>query len=498
MLVIAIAAAAAFAFGGSSTDQTAAPVGVPPAEGYTPRFEAKPCAKDFLSQVPDGTCGDLVVPEDRTKPKSRSIRLSITRAPARSGSGAPDPVIAIGGIIGSKDPEDPAKSPARDHAELFGIATRLSEAEDPEMACPEFEPIALELLTKSQRDLATIGKGQRALRACHDRLVDQGVAPSHYTVEDAADDVLDLMRALHLRRVNLVATGDTAISAYAIVREAPGAVRTLTLDAPVAPGTSSFSDPTAQLGTAFDQYLELCRANANCAKAYPDLSAKGHDTWQQLTANPLMVNATQPDGTHQPVLVDGDRAGKAVADALADTRNEAVIAAGFADPPADIIGALALDYDYYFWMPHYPWARTLSAWCSYNRYTVSPAASLSSRTRPELAGVNDGSLQWECAAWPVPKVSARAFASVATDIPTMVVDGALNPFTSRQWISTLQGGLKNASILLFPTLASRLLLWGPPCLNDLRRQFLADPTKALDTRACTRRSPPIDFVTSAT
>jgi hypothetical protein len=208
----------------------------------------------------------------------------------------------------------------------------------------------------------------------------------------------------------------------------------------------------------------------------------------------VMVSAAATDGPPHPVLLDGDRTGKAVANALGDTRNEGLIAAGLANPPVDLVAALAADYDYYFVSPRYPWARTLSAWCSYDLHTISAGVAFSSRTRPELAGVDDGSLQWECAAWPVKQVSAEAFASFATDIPTLIVDGELNPFTSRQWASTLQGGMKNAATLVFPTLGSRLLLWGPPCINDLRRLFLADPTKHLNTNACVRQSPPVDFV----
>jgi class 3 adenylate cyclase len=85
--------------------------GVPAAEGYTPTFEPKPCPDNFLQKVKDGSCGDLVVPEDRTKPEGRSIRLAVTRAPARSASAAMDPIIAVGGF-GPSDLEDPAQSPA--------------------------------------------------------------------------------------------------------------------------------------------------------------------------------------------------------------------------------------------------------------------------------------------------------------------------------------------------------------------------------------------------
>jgi pimeloyl-ACP methyl ester carboxylesterase len=365
-----------------------------------------------------------------------------------------------------------------------------------QLECRKFEPIGLELLATSQRDPATIAKGQAALRACYDRLIREGVALSRYTLEDAADDVLELMRALQLRRVNLAATGADAISAYAVVREAPGAVRTLTLDSPYAPGTSIFSDPTAQLATAFDQYLALCRDNTNCARAYPNLAALARRAALKFKTNPVVVNAVL-EGARARVRLDGDRAAKALANTLGDPRVLGVLAAAIANPPIDATATQAFGYDYYFLTPpHYPWAHSLSSWCSYDRYTLSPARSVSSGARPELAGVDDGLLEWQCAAWPVPKISESAFASFATDIPTMIVEGALNPYVAPHWESSLRRGLTNATTLTFPTISGRVLLYAPPCLNELRRKFLADPAQPLDTDACVRQSPPINFVTS--
>ena len=48
--------------------------------------------------------------------------------------------------------------------------------------------------------------------------------------------------------------------------------------------------------------------------------------------------------------------------------------------------------------------------------------------------------------------------------------------------------------MTFPTLGSGLLVGGPPCLGEFRREFLADPTAELDTAACSKESPPIRFV----
>lgn len=478
-----------------------ATTGVPAAKGYTPRYVGKRCAGEFLKQVPNGTCGELAVPEDRSKPRGRWLHLVVVRAPARSGAGAADPVIdiQIGALVSTGFQEDFAKSPARDHSELITIATRLSEAPDPAMACPEFEPAGRELMASSQWDLAVISRAQVALRACHDRLVKQGVALSSYTLDDAAGDVLDLVRALHLQRINLVVGGDNAISAYAIVRAAPDAVRSLTLESPVAPGMSPLTDPTSQLADAFDEYVALCSADAACARAYPDLKSGQRAAWQAANESPTTVEVPIPSLPPVRLYFDGARTAKAIASAVGSTESR-LLAAGIAGSSAvvPIAAQLAGLWDYSLVVPNYPWARSLGSWCSYDISTISGGASISSDARPALAGVDDGSRQWECAAWRVHKISDSAFASVASNVPTLIVEGLLNPMGSHQWTLTLQGGLTHVATLTFPSLGTLLLKNGiPPCLNDLRRAFLADPTKRLDTKACTADSPRINFAYSS-
>jgi hypothetical protein len=129
---------------------------------------------------------------------------------------------------------------------------------------------------------------------------------------------------------------------------------------------------------------------------------------------------------------------------------------------------------------------------------VSPAKALSSQTRPELAGIDEAALlQSACTAWPVRKAPPSSFKNPVSPVPTLIVQGSLDWAVTPQGIATLQVGLKNAHTVVFSTLGSTLLSGGvPQCLNDLRRSFLADPTRHLDTAACGRQSPPINFVTS--
>ena len=47
-------------------------------------------------------------------------------------------------------------------------------------------------------------------------------------------------------------------------------------------------------------------------------------------------------------------------------------------------------------------------------------------------------------------------------------------------------------IAVFPTLIGDLRQHGPPCLSELRRTFLQDPTKRLGVAAYEKQLPPID------
>jgi len=472
----------------------------PTARAYVPRYEVTSCARDQMSLVPDGTCGDLVVPQDRTKPNGRWLRLPVWRVPARaSGARATDPTIDVGafGIL-----EDTAKSPARDHSALVLFGTRASEKPNAAMACPEFDPIAADLLGGPFRSAATAARGAAALKACSTRLTKSGIDLARYTYVDAGDDVVDLIRALHFDHVNLAAELDDIQAAFEVARVAPRAVRTLTLQNPIAAGFGGHADPIAELTRAFDHYVTLCHADPKCAAAYPDLAAKVRDNDRTYDQNPTTLDVTAI-GRHIRVRLDADHSIGAIANALGDRAAVGLLAAGITTPPPALVAQLIAAYNFPWVRPHYPLATHLSTTCSYDNYTPSAGRDLSRQTRPELAGVDDGTLQWECAAWPVPKGPDPMFIDFVSAVPALIVQGDLAYTSTPEGTAHLQSGLSNSTLLLFSTLGtgtggSGLLADGvPQCLNDLRRTFLADPGRHLDAPGCAKQSPPIDFVTSS-
>ncbi len=91
-------------------------------------------------------------------------------------------------------------------------------------------------------------------------------------------------------------------------------------------------------------------------------------------------------------------------------------------------------------------------------------------------------------------ISSTLDADVVSPVPTLIFRGQVDPQGRNEWVSALQHGLSKAQAVVFPTLGAGLLVTGPPCLSALRRDFLANPTRTLDTAACAQQSPPVQWV----
>jgi class 3 adenylate cyclase len=471
---------------------------------YTPRAATTPCPASVRTLVHDATCGLLDVPEDRARPDGRWIQVKYVRYPARKATATSAPVVELATALDAAEiVDDPSQSPVRDTADLIVMGGRGLGSSVPSLTCREFESIAPDILRHPQNDPATVARSQSALRTCHDRLVRSGVDLDHYTALDEADDVVDLARALHLDAVNLQAIWDGARVAFAVAREAPDLVRTMTLLDPELPRSSFMADPTRSLSAAFDRYVALCEADRACRAAYPNLESifdsDVHDQAahpQNAVAADVISGVLRVRVKHPVVWVDGDRLAQGLAAALTSSmRNMPLLAAGIAHPNAVVNASLAAAQNFPLLLKNFPWGGFLSRLCSYEIYTRSPGAPVAAVTRSEYTGYDDPAFQWTCAAWDVAKQPLAAFAPVSTDTPTLVVEQGLDPRLERDSATQLRAGVSHLSVLSFATLPGGALPGDfPPCYNALRREFVQHPDATLDTNACGRQTPRIDFV----
>jgi pimeloyl-ACP methyl ester carboxylesterase len=276
------------------------------------------------------------VPEDRAKPNGMKVHLPVTRAPARLAGALGAPTIDLCGC------EDIANSLARDHSELVHLGARGYDG-SPQLKCPEFVTARLAALTKPSNDSQELAAATDGLRQCHARLVKSGIDPAQFNDAVAARDVLDLMWALHFTRANFVAFQESAVQAFALVREAPGAVRSLTLDNPPPPGDTTFTSPISDFSGAFDRFVAACRADHSCAGAYPDLAAQYRAAYQNAERSPQLVTGTASwDPKPRQVLLDGPRIADSLANALNNSDALPAIPAAITQPTGAVEAGIVL------------------------------------------------------------------------------------------------------------------------------------------------------------
>jgi class 3 adenylate cyclase/pimeloyl-ACP methyl ester carboxylesterase len=477
--------------GGTST--TAAPA-IPAPRGYTPRLLPVRCPPDVLAAEAKTTCKTLVVPEDRRVRDGPDVRLLVTIAPPRSPGAHGVPTIDVCGC------EDFGTSLARQHAELIHVAQRGMQQSDPLLACPELSAVLPASFARRADDQQSLGEEADALTACQSRWRARGVDPAHYNYLTAARDLLDLMTALHLSRANFVAFETASVEVFEVLREAPNAVRSITLDNPPPPGLSVLSDEVGDLKRAFDRYVGLCAAQQACRRSFPGLAERLRTIFATAQARPTLVRVTNPLGGAAPklqVLMDGHREIDALQLALSDAASYPVIASAIAQPGLDNVAA-SIVVDGTTLDANAPWGAYLSYTCSYDFQTVDAnRVAIEARTYPELVGSMSYAWPRWCTAWKVPDVSSPLSRDVVSDVPTLLFRGDVTPHGTSDWLSRIERGLTRAQGIVFPTLGSDLLSNGPPCLSKLRGEFLDDPTEDFtsEAAACATSSPPVHFAT---
>ncbi len=357
MLGILAVVGAAFVLTRSDGDESAADLaGVPTPKGYVPEFQTKPCPTRITTEVPDATCGDLVVPQDRSRPDDGpDVRVNVVRAPARSGTTSAAPTISFGG-------ESIATSPVRDHAELIDFGNRGFTLSDPVLRCPDLSAVLPARLANPRDDPVQIQAETDAIVECKKKWIDKGFNPANFNIETATLDTLDLMVALRIPTADLLAQHQLSALVFGMLRRAPGAVRTITLENPFPNGQTGFTTDVSSLAGAFQRYLALCEADPVCRGNYPDLEAQYLEIHADFAESPRVIVGNNPTviETPVPILMDGGRGAEALAHALNFSASYSLIPAAIAQRSDPIISSEVLLYNQPALDPMNPWGASLS------------------------------------------------------------------------------------------------------------------------------------------
>ena len=476
-------------------------------DDFGPEFTPHVCP--FHSAAPkydpdEFRCGYVLVPEDRTNPDSRLIKLSVLKIASTADNPDNRAVIRLTGGPGGTSLnagriaayQRPDTKRFRDVADLIFFDQRgigYSEAHFCRAIPREFQ------VGVSTEDGQPVRAA--ALKKCLDEARAEGIAVDAYSTWQNALDVRDIRRALGYEQWTLFGVSYGSELGQAVLNVDEAGTRAAILDS-VVPANPLDAGGWGAIAYGFRSSLTAldaaCAEHRSCARDIGSFADRFIAAFETYDEDPLILE----DLDHGRFLegravMDGDLVAAAVFQALyinsiyadfpsllrtLETRDEVALRA--------YVDVLALPIDH-----NWGNGMELVANCRGAALVTGEQLAAMTTAEPKLS-------QWvDTTSWtefcgtiydinPDPMVK-----NLVTNVPVLVAVGTVDPITPPYYGKSILPGLSNAQYVEIPYTGHGALYSNPMgCGGDLWVAFVTDPMAELDT-SCTANVPAPNFVT---
>ena len=461
-----------------------------------PRFELALCPKlPGAEELAKASCFYLVVPEDRSQPNGRTIKLMVAKYPARSAEKRPDAVVYLAGGPGDIAPLDVNGFIAADFIrdrDIYVVSQRGTMFSEPALTCVAADDFARELLGLRFYSEAAKRAHLAATEACHRDLAATGAELSAYNSTENAADIADLRKVLGFSEWNVYATSYGSYLAQTLVRDHPEGIRSVVLDS-VLPTTYNVAENWQNARDGFDNIFQACAVESACNAAHPHLEHTFTGLVNKLEAEPLTATVKDPaTGEDMKVVIDGGalvdwlrnqnyavpmlQGAPNRIDGLAAGHPEAIEAIALdrisrAPPPGPDVPALGYGLSY-----------GVSCRESYPFATPEDLAAAGRKAFPDYPAsvTREGVGGWayfneDCReVWKVPAAPEAMHQPVVSSIPTLLISGSFDTLTSLAGAKAAAAKLSNATIISIPGVG-HAVSYQSRCAQAVVVSFLADP-----------------------
>ncbi len=498
--VAAVALAVAACSGGSSpranpaADETTTTTLAAPA-AYEPLYVEGACPSN-VPVDPRVTCGGLTVPEDRSKPTGRTVRLPVAVLHSVDPAPAPDPIVYFSGGPGYSGLDNVGLFMRGDlggRRDVIFFDQRGTGGSDPSLDCPEVHEATATILSAAAPFEEEQQTGKAALLACRDRLRAQGVDLEMYDTPTTGDDVADLKRALGIDEWNLFGVSYGTTVALEVLRSHPDGVRSAVIDS-VFPTTvhDGLEGLAASLERVLGVFYGGCAADPACASAYPTLQQDVDALIDSLTTEPYHGHIANPVlGREQDIAITGADALAGLFTAFYDSglipslpQLIEVVRSGEGGGIIDQLAVEGIDFT-----NGAAEAETAAVTCADRQRFFDPntdAALLAEHPEYTTLAVLGGDVCDEFDVEPVPESFNDA---VHSDIPTLVLADEYDPVTPPPDSKAAADALAESTFVLFPGLGHGAV-FAADCPRAIYLAFVDDPSSAVDTSCVATMGPP--------
>ena len=504
-LSLATAMCAVVPFAGNATVKSPGPRAAAPGtfepvacSAVTVHIGGQVYSVDSLPALKAARCGYLSVPEDRSRPSGRTIRLAVAIVPPVSQTPAPDPVVNLAGGPGlSAIGAGPGLIDAglnRDR-ELILMDQRGVGFSKPSLSCPESARFVAGRVGLVY-DAASTGRRQEAAtRACHRRLLERGIDLGAYNTTENAADFADLRAALGIQQWNLYGLSYGTDLALTLMREHPDGIRSVTLDSVVPPHVVTLGGFWDNARRGFNNLFAACAAQPRCHRRHPELRRTFRRLVRKLESHPLTTRVRPtPDATPVKVVLDGGALTNWLIlmalgppdypkvpnwiDQLAAGRPRNIAASWARLSPAPGNG-LQYGVECSEWVPSEPRSKLLKKGRRvFPRYPDSVLAQA-----PQVPFAFK-----DCGVWNVPKAPASQRAVTRSTIPTLLLSGSFDTATAPWQAQIAARTLPDSTVATIPGVGHDAVAKSR-CARRVLASFLSAPS-APNTDCVARLSPP--------
>lgn len=446
---------------------------------YTPRFEETTCWGGVTDA--DVTCGHVVVPEDRSDPDGRQVRLAVARLAARS-TPTRAPLLYLHGGPGGGVQGNLAGwtgSSLRDDQELILLDQRGSGLSEPLLNCPERETVTWETFSQTG-DLPAERQATRdATVACRDRLEADGVNLAAYDTVANANDVADIRIALGIDEWSIYGVSYGTTLALEVMRSHPEGVRAVVLDSayPLDQGPTVGREANTA-DRAFQALSDGCARDPACTElmggSFLDYLA---ETIAEFDADPYELQGTdERTGITYDLRLDGADVYAGIFNAMYDTGLVAIMPTVVQQVRSrnPVFLQTAADDGINRINDLHEMAFTAIECRDRGRDWAYGDVEDLVTARPELSTLYNVFAQTFCDIIDVGSIDAARNTAVVSDIPAVVFGGEFDPITPPEWGRQASESLSQSTYFEFPGLGHGAV-FADACPYSIMEAFLDDP-----------------------
>jgi pimeloyl-ACP methyl ester carboxylesterase len=394
----------------------------------------------------DARCGWYTVWENRETHQGRRIALKVIVLPARDAAARePDPIFVLTGGpgIGAATEASTANllRAARDVRDVVLVDQRGTGAS---------APLTCDLYGRGFAPYLGDRFPAAAVHRCRDSLA-RHADLTQYTSSIAADDLDDVRAALGYERIDLAGFSYGSKLALVYLRQHPSRVRRAVLDGVL---TTAYPTPlpAAEAGArALRAVFADCAAQPRCARAYPRLEAEFHAVSARLDSAPTPVTLTEDFGLGREHALLTRRAFLNGLWAHLYTARDAREIPRMIHRAAEgdfTFAARQIDMFNVKRWPRFNVGAMLSILCTEDVPYIAQTDLARADSIGLLGAPHARELREACDGWPRGMMPPGYRDPVRSDVPTLILSGALDPITPPAWAASAARSLARSTLVV--------------------------------------------------